>query len=79
MQIISSTEHHPLIAMAALGPVALARGDEELAYVLSRKDYERIHSGNIAAFQKICAEIGAQARARGLNDDILNSLLADES
>lgn len=65
--------------MAAKAPVALTQNDKEIAVVLSRQDYDRLVHRNIASFQRFCDETGSRARARGLTDEALARLLADES
>ena len=79
MQTIPSTEHAPLITLAERGPVALMQGDEELAYVLSRRDYDRLRRDNITQFQTVCDALGENAVAQGMTETLLAQLLSDES
>ena len=79
MQVIPSAANEHLIKMAIREPVVLKAGDEEIAFVLSKKDYYRMKQQNIDSFNNLCDEIGARAEMRGLTEEKLNQLLSDES
>lgn len=59
-------------------PIVIRRQDRDIAVVLSMADYERLRSGNIQAFLDLRNQVAAEAGARGLTDQRLNELLADD-
>ncbi|HEX7157645.1 MAG TPA: type II toxin-antitoxin system Phd/YefM family antitoxin [Edaphobacter sp.] len=67
-----------LLDAAQREPVVIRRHERDVAVVLSPEEYERIHDFNVRQFQRFCDEVSDRAEARGLTDEILNELLADE-
>jgi prevent-host-death family protein len=59
-------------------PVVIRRQDLDIAVVLSMADYERLRSGNIRAFLDLRNQVAAEAAAKGLTEQGLNDLLADD-
>lgn len=59
-------------------PVVIRRQDRDIAVVLSMADYERLRSGNVQAFLELRKQVAAEAAAKGLTEDRLNGLLADD-
>jgi prevent-host-death family protein len=59
-------------------PVVIRRQDRDIAVVLSMADYERLRSGNIRAFLDLRNQVAAEAAAKGLTEQGLNDLLADD-
>jgi prevent-host-death family protein len=59
-------------------PVVIRRQDRDIAVVLSMADYERLRSGNVLAFLELRKQVAEEAAAKGLTDEHLNELLADD-
>jgi len=59
-------------------PIVIRRQDRDIAVVLSMADYERLRSGNIQAFLELRNQVASEAVAKGLTDERLNELLADD-
>jgi prevent-host-death family protein len=59
-------------------PVIIQRQDRDVAVVLSMTEFERMRSGNVAAFLEASKALAAEAKANGLTAKKLASLLADE-
>ena len=59
-------------------PIVIRRQDRDIAVVLSMADYERLRSGNIQAFLDLRDQVAAEAAAKGLTEERLNELLADD-
>jgi hypothetical protein len=45
--------------------------------VLSAAEYEKLRRLNVDEFLRICDRIGAEAKASGMNESVLNELLTD--
>lgn len=67
-----------LIDDAQREPVVIQRQDRDVAVILSMAEFERMRSGNVKAFLEAHAELAAEAKANGLTEEKLASLLADE-
>ena len=80
MQTISSSEaRNQLAAMldkAQHEPVAIQKQGRNAAVLLSYEEYERLTNAHRYAFQAICDDIGAKAEARGLTEEKLMEILA---
>ena len=59
-------------------PVVIRRQDRDIAVVLSMADYERLRDGNIQAFLELRKQVAAEASDKGLTEERLNALLADD-
>jgi prevent-host-death family protein len=59
-------------------PVMIRRHDRNIAVVLSTEDYDRLRGANVAEYLRIAREIGERAVARGMNEQVLQQLLADD-
>lgn len=59
-------------------PIVIRRQDRDIAVVLSMADYERLRSGNERAFLDLRKDVAAEATAKGLTDERLVELLADD-
>ncbi len=59
-------------------PVVIQKQQQDIAVLLSMRDYERLTATNVAAFQDYCDRISERARKRGLTEDTLDTLLRDE-
>ena len=67
-----------LLDAAQREPVVIRRQKRDVAVVLSPEEYERIHDFNVRQFQRFCDEVAKEAKARGMTEEILTELLADE-
>jgi prevent-host-death family protein len=68
-----------LLAAAQRAPVTVTRKGRPAAVVMSVEDYERMRE---AAWERLCETMETarkEALGRGLTDELLDELLADES
>jgi prevent-host-death family protein len=83
MRYVSATEAKQALAAvldaAQREPVVIRRQQRDVAVVLSMQEYERLTALNAEEFQRFCDRIGEQAASRGLTDEKLAAILADES
>jgi prevent-host-death family protein len=83
MRRISATEAKQRLAAvldaAQREPVVIRRQNRDVAVVLSMEDYERMRGANIAEFQRYSDEIARRAAARGLSEEKLVEILADDA
>lgn len=82
MRYISATEAKQRLAAlldaAQSEPVVIRRQKRDVAVLLSVRDYERLRALNVEEFERFCDRIGERAAARGLTENTLADLLADE-
>ncbi|THF57196.1 type II toxin-antitoxin system Phd/YefM family antitoxin [Pseudothauera rhizosphaerae] len=67
-----------VIEAAAREPVVIRRQKRDVAVVMSMQEYERLVRLNVSEFQRFCDAVGAQAAERGLTEEKLGRLLADD-
>jgi prevent-host-death family protein len=83
MQTISATDAKQkfaaLLDAAQLEPVLIQRHDRNIAVLVSPKDYEDLRQLRIRELVAITERSSAYAEARGMTDELLEQLLADES
>ena len=83
MRSVSATEAKQNFAAvldsAQREPVVIRRHNRDIAVVVSPEDYERIRRANIADYRDVVTRVGEYAAAQGMNDEVLEQLLADES
>ncbi|MGH9381527.1 MAG: type II toxin-antitoxin system Phd/YefM family antitoxin [Thermoanaerobaculia bacterium] len=60
-------------------PVSIRRRNREVAVLLSTEEYQRLRALNIEEFERFCDRIAERAAARGLTEEKLADLLADET
>lgn len=58
-------------------PVAIREGQRDMAVLISKQEYDRLKGDRVAAFRKVCDTLAADARARGLTEDVAAELLPD--
>jgi PHD/YefM family antitoxin component YafN of YafNO toxin-antitoxin module len=63
---------------AQLEPLVIRRQKRDVAVMVSVREYGRLRALNVDEFQRFCDRIGERAAARGLTQDKLDSILADE-
>jgi PHD/YefM family antitoxin component YafN of YafNO toxin-antitoxin module len=82
MRYVSATEVKQGLAAvrdaAQREPVVIRGQQRGVAVVLSMQEYERLTTLNIEAFQRFCDRIGERAKARGLTEDTLAEILAND-
>jgi prevent-host-death family protein len=59
-------------------PVTIRRQNREVAVVLSSREYERLRGLNVQEFESFCDAMAERARVRGLTDDTLDAMLAND-
>ncbi len=83
MEIISATEFKQgfgaALDTAQREPVFIRKQDRDVAVLMSVQEYRKLRGLRWAAFDRTCAEIAAEAKERGMTEDILAELLADVS
>lgn len=67
-----------VIDAAGREPVIIQRQKRDVAVVMSMQEYERLVKLNVAEFQRFCDAVGQDAASRGLTEDRLEQLLADD-
>lgn len=81
MQVISSSDaRNNLAAMldkAQYEPVTIQRQGRNAAVLLSYEEFERLTNTHRLAFQAICDDVGEKAASRGLTEEKLMEILAD--
>jgi prevent-host-death family protein len=83
MRYISATDAKQnlaaLLDAAQREPIVIRRQKREVAVVLSPQEYDRLRAANVAEFQRFCDRIADRAAERGLTEDKLAELLADDA
>ena len=64
-----------LLDTAQREPVMIRRHDRDVAVLLSAEQYERIRGARIQEFQRFCDRVAEEAKARGMNEAILEEIL----
>jgi antitoxin Phd len=82
MQYVSATDAKQRLAAlldaAQREPVVIRRQNRDVAVLLSPAEYDRLRAFNVADFQRFCDRVAEGAAARGLTEDKLTEILADE-
>ena len=82
MRTVSATEAKQKFAAvldaAQREPITIRRQNREVAVLLSAEEYERLRALNVEEFERFCYIIAERAAARGLTEDKLAEILADE-
>ena len=77
-----STDHHvnlaDILVTAQSEPVILRQESEDVAVVLSMKEYEDYRRAKVADFQQFCDAVGGKAESRGLTEEKLNNILSED-
>lgn len=81
MKTVSATEAKQrfaaLLDAAQREPVVVRRQNRDVAVILSAEEYDRIRGAHIDEFDRFCDRVSAQAKARGLTEEILADILKD--
>lgn len=59
------------------GPVTIKRYNRETAVIISSEDYENYRKYKVEQLLKLGAEIGEEAQANGLTQEILDEILSE--
>jgi prevent-host-death family protein len=82
MQYVSASDAKQHLAAildtAQREPVTIRRQKRDVAVVLSVQEYERVCALNREEFQRFCDRVGKRAADRGLTENKLAEVLADE-
>jgi len=83
VRYVSATEAKQRLAAlldaAQREPVVIRRQNRDVAVLLSPQEYDRLRALNAAEFERFCDRIGEQAAARGLTEDKLAGIVADDA
>jgi antitoxin Phd len=66
-----------LLDTAQREPVVIRRHDRDVAVLLSVDQYERMRGARIQEFQRFCDRVAEEAKARGMNEAVLEEMLRD--
>lgn len=83
MRYVSATDAKQRLAAlldaAQREPVVIRRQKRDVAVLLSPQEYERLCALNAAEFQRFCDRVAERAATRGISEDKLADILADEA
>jgi prevent-host-death family protein len=67
-----------LLDAAQREPVVIRRQKRDVAVVMSPQQYDRLRGLNLAELDRLAQRVSARAKRRGLTEEKLEKLLADE-
>jgi prevent-host-death family protein len=83
LRYVSATEAKQRLAAlldaAQREPVVVRRHDRDVAVIVSAEEYERLRALNADAFQRFCDRVAERSAARGLTEEKLAEILADDA
>lgn len=82
MEIISATEAKQnfaaLLDRAQKAPILIRRQKRDVAFLVSSEEYERYRKLQLQEFQALVKDIGLKAQQRGLTEEKLAEILAED-
>jgi prevent-host-death family protein len=82
MRFVSATEAKQrfaaLVDASQREPVVIRRQNRDVAVLLSPQEYDRLRALNAADFQRFCDRVAEGTAERGMTEDKLAELLADD-
>ena len=82
MQFVSDTEVNQAFAAVIdkvqREPVTIRQQNRDVAVIMSIEDYQRLTQANLQEFQLFREKIGHKAQERGLIEEKLNEILAED-
>jgi prevent-host-death family protein len=79
MRTISATDAKQsfaaLLDTAQREPVVIRRHERDVAVLLPVSQYERMRGVRIQEFQRFCNRVAEEAKARGMNESVLEEIL----
>ena len=83
MQYVTASEAEQRLAAlldaAQREPVTIRNQNRDVAVVLSPEEYKRIRQFNLEQLDRICEQASRQAQERGLTEEALAEILAEDS
>jgi prevent-host-death family protein len=83
MRYVSATDAKQRLAAlldaAQKEPITIRRQKRDVAVLLSREEYDRLRGFNAAEFQSFCDRVASRAAARGISEEKLRAILADDA
>ena len=83
MRYVSATDAKQRLAAlldaAQREPVVIRRHERDVAVILSAEEYDRLRALNADEFQRFCDRVAERAAARGLTEEKLAEILADDA
>ncbi len=83
MQYISTTDPQAslsqIINAAQKEPVVIQRQDQDVAVMISPKEYARLRRIRVREFNDVCTRASEYAKMQGMTEEKLAELLSDES
>jgi prevent-host-death family protein len=81
MQTVSASDAKQrfaaLLDAAQREPVVIRRHERDVAVLMSADEYEQMRGARIATFQRFCDRVAEEAKARGMNEAVLEEILRD--
>ncbi len=82
MRYVSATDAKQrfaeVIDSAQREPVVIRRQKRDVAVIMSAEEYERLRAATVTEFERFCDAVAKRAAARGLTEEKLAEILADE-
>ncbi|HYB55686.1 MAG TPA: type II toxin-antitoxin system Phd/YefM family antitoxin [Alphaproteobacteria bacterium] len=82
MRYVSATDAKQRLAAlldaAQREPITIRRQKRDVAVILSAEEYERLSALNRDEFERFCDRIAERAAARGMTEEKLAKMLADD-
>ncbi len=83
MRYVSATDAKQRLAAlldaAQKEPIVIRRQKRDVAVLLSSEEYDRLRGFNVTEFQTFCDRIARQAAERGMTEERLRAILADDA